>query len=60
MMLEPEVRRNYDGSIDIAFYTKCAWRIRQEAKIDWVRSMRERILAGLRSLRSGSSSSVTP
>jgi hypothetical protein len=36
-----EVRRNADGSIDIAFYRERARRLRREANLELCRSIRE-------------------
>ena len=38
---EHEVRRNADGSIDIAFYKERAQRLRREANLELCRSFRE-------------------
>jgi hypothetical protein len=38
---ESEVRRNADGSIDIAFYKERAQRLRREANLELCRSIRE-------------------
>jgi hypothetical protein len=38
---ECEVRRNADGSIDIAFYKERAQRLRREANLELCRSIRE-------------------
>jgi hypothetical protein len=40
-VLEQELRRNADGSIDIAFYKARAQRLRREATIELCRSIRE-------------------
>jgi hypothetical protein len=38
---ESEVRRNADGSIDMAFYKERAQRLRREATLELCRSIRE-------------------
>jgi hypothetical protein len=49
---EAEVRRNADGSIDIAFYKERAQRLRREAALRLGRSIREFTRAWFRSVRS--------
>jgi hypothetical protein len=50
-LLCAEVRRNADGSIDMAFYRHLAHSLRQQATIQFARRMRESSLARLRKLR---------